>query len=147
MQAIESFTGKYRWMSNFHPVDIPFEGRTYMSVEAAYVAAKTLDETERKFIHSLPTSGKCKAFGRNGITLRYDWDHIKLGVMEQLLREKFKERTDLATRLIETGDCEIIEGNWWGDTFWGVCKGKGENHLGRLIMKIRSELQQKINEK
>jgi predicted NAD-dependent protein-ADP-ribosyltransferase YbiA (DUF1768 family) len=35
---------------------------------------------------------------------------------------------------------ELIEGNWWGDTYWGVCNGVGENHLGKLLMKIRDYL-------
>jgi predicted NAD-dependent protein-ADP-ribosyltransferase YbiA (DUF1768 family) len=39
-----------------------------------------------------------------------------------------------------TGDEELVEGNWWNDTFWGVCNGVGENNLGKLLMKIRAEL-------
>jgi predicted NAD-dependent protein-ADP-ribosyltransferase YbiA (DUF1768 family) len=42
--------------------------------------------------------------------------------------------------LIDTGDQELIEGNWWGDVIWGVCNGKGENHLGKILMEVRKEL-------
>lgn len=42
--------------------------------------------------------------------------------------------------LINTGDAELIEGNSWGDTFWGECNGIGENNLGKILMKIRKEI-------
>ena len=41
---------------------------------------------------------------------------------------------------MQTEDAELVEDNWWGDKFWGVCNGEGENHLGKLLMKIRDEL-------
>ena len=43
-------------------------------------------------------------------------------------------------RLLDTGDRELIEGNTWGDRFWGVCRGEGENKLGRILMRVRDEL-------
>jgi hypothetical protein len=42
--------------------------------------------------------------------------------------------------LLATGDKELIEGNTWGDTFWGVCNGIGQNHLGKILMAKRTEL-------
>ena len=60
--------------------------------------------------------------------------------METLVREKFSHNKDLKEMLLETGDAIIEEGNDWNDTFWGVCNGKGENHLGKILMKIREEL-------
>lgn len=61
--------------------------------------------------------------------------------MEELLRIKFSGIDPFLTRaLLETGDAELIEGNTWNDTFWGVCNGEGENNLGRLLMKVREEL-------
>ena len=64
---------------------------------------------------------------------------FKLGITEDVIRQKFNN-PELKEKLIATGDAELIEGNPWGDTFWGVCEGKGENHLGKILMKIRSEL-------
>lgn len=52
----------------------------------------------------------------------------------------------LKKKLLETGDAELIEGNYWHDNTWGQCycprcKNKiGENHLGKLLMKIRESL-------
>ena len=59
--------------------------------------------------------------------------------MKILLRQKFGDAW-LRAKLLATGDAELIEGNYWHDTFWGMCNGKGENHLGRLLMEVRSEL-------
>lgn len=137
---INSFTGEYRWLSNFWPCDVTFEGMDYSTVEAAYVAAKTLDTEIRKQIQSLSTPGKCKSFGRK-IKLRDDWRDVRIDVMRSLLLQKFSYGTELATKLIDTGDCEIVEGNEWGDTFWGVSGGHGSNHLGKILMDIRRQLQ------
>lgn len=115
----------------------------FPTLENAFQAAK-LDDLEvqirEQFLHIGP--GDAKRLGRT-VKLRKDWESIKLDVMEQMLRQKFKEGTFLARQLIETGLAELIEGGV-GDDFWGVDKnGKGFNHLGRLLMKIRAELQAK----
>lgn len=136
---ILEFQGENRWLSNFWPCNVVLDDMEFKSVEAAYVAAKTTDLNIRKAIQDLPKAGDCKRFGRK-IKLSPYWDGQKLQVMEYLLRQKFKAGGDLAKRLTSTGDCKIIEGNNWGDTFWGVCNGKGENNLGKILMKIRSEL-------
>lgn len=69
--------------------------------------------------------------------MRDDWDEVKISVMFYLLQQKFSD-PHLWSLLIATGDQPIAEGNQWGDTFWGVCRGKGENHLGKMIMAIRA---------
>lgn len=139
-RAITRFQGEYRWLSNFWPAGILYDGFFYMSTESAYQAAKARTIEERA--EFIPLSAKeAKRKGKH-LDIRDDWNQVKLKVMEDLLRLKFNPviHPDLYTKLIETGNAELIEGNTWGDTFWGVCKGKGENHLGRLIMKIREEL-------
>lgn len=111
----------------------------YPSVEHAYVAAKTLDLEQRKIIQMLPKAGEAKRFGRSKITLRADWtDSFRLSLMEDLLRQKFSI-PELKEKLNSTFPHELIEQNTWGDVFFGVCKGKGENHLGKLLMKVREE--------
>lgn len=136
---ILEFQGDYRWLSNFWPCSVSLEGMQFNSVEAAYVAAKTTDAAVRKQVQELAKPGDCKRFGR-GIKLRHDWETVKLQVMEELLRQKFTKGSALASKLIATGTSKIEEGNRWGDTFWGVCRGEGSNHLGKLLMKIRTEL-------
>lgn len=135
MNPITAFEGEYRFLSNFFPCHIVMDGASYGSVEAAYQAAKT-DDVEKRIPLQTASASTAKRLGRT-LPLRPDWNTCRLAVMELLLRQKFAIGTDLRNRLDATAPRELIEGNWWGDTFWGVCRGKGENHLGKLLMKIR----------
>lgn len=138
MKAITEFQGDYRWLSNFWPVDIVLDGNTYPSVEHAYVAAKRKDPAFRRAVLNAKTPGAAKRLGRNCI-VRSDWPSVKLQFMEAFLRQKFAD-PELRALLVATGTANIVEGNNWRDRYWGVYQGEGQNHLGRLIMKIRSEL-------
>lgn len=134
---IKSFSGDYRFLSNFYPVEVVLDGVTYPSVENAYQAAKTLDLEKRKdFLNC--TAAKAKHLGRQ-LVIRNDWADIKLTVMKQLNEQKYM-RPDLRKMLCETYPLDLVEGNTWGDTFWGVCDGKGSNHLGKILMSIRMQL-------
>ena len=137
---IDKFDGKYAFLSNFYSSPIqPFDdGILYPTVEHAFQAQKTLNISIRKEIAAQPTPGKAKAIGRN-IILRSDWRDIRIQVMYRALKAKFKD-TELAQKLLSTGNEKLVEGNWWGDKYWGVCDGIGENNLGELLMKIREEL-------
>jgi len=137
VSAITSFSGPFRFLSNFYPVRILYGHVVWPSVEHAYQAAKTSDVGARLALLPLKP-GEAKRAGRK-LVLRPDWDLIKLGTMEFLLRTKFAY-SEFESKLLATGRRELIEENWWGDTFWGRCRGEGGNHLGRLLMKIRSEL-------
>lgn len=137
-EKIGSFDGLYRFLSNFWPVKIPFEGITYPSVEHAYQAAKTLDVQLRHRIAVLPMPGQAKRMGGT-LELRSNWGQLKFSYMELLLRYKFMNPMERKW-LLRTGDAYLEEGNTHGDRIWGVCRGRGENHLGKLLMKIRSEL-------
>lgn len=135
---IDCFAGRYSFLSNFFPSSITWEGLTYRSVEHAYQASKTLDLGWRKKIADEYFASSAKKLGRQA-PLRDSWEVVKVDVMDQLLRLKFRSPR-LKQLLLETGNEELAEGNYWGDTFWGVCEGVGENHLGKLLMEIREEL-------
>jgi ribA/ribD-fused uncharacterized protein len=139
MEKIEQFSEDFRFLSNFYPSAIVYEGMAYASVEHAYQAAKTRKLGDKAYVAAARTPGEAKQRGRQ-VPIRKDWDEIKLGVMEELLRLKFYSGGPLAARLCYTGNAELIEGNHWSDTFWGVCEGKGRNHLGKLLMARRREL-------
>lgn len=136
--AITSFSGEYSFLSNFYPAKVKYGQILYPTVEHAYQAAKTLDLDTRQYISQLPTPGKAKRAGKN-VMLRLDWGVVRLKVMDNLLRKKFKH-PELATLLLNTVGEDLIEVNTWGDHFFGVCDDVGANHLGKLLMVIRSEL-------
>lgn len=149
MNSIEKFEGRWRFLSNFYECDIEHQGIRYPSVEHFYVSMKCNNEQMingkhytigdfREMIANTPSPGLVKKIGQK-IKVRSDWDNKKLEFMNWAIREKFKD-INLAELLIQTEDIDLIESNTWNDTFWGVCNGKGKNHLGKILMKVRDEL-------
>jgi len=141
-KKINSFSGKYRFLSNFYPSEIKFGSIDYSTVEHAYQATKTLDEEVREIISKAPTPQTAKRLGRK-LMIRDDWEKVKLGIMLCLVRMKFSENIVLRDKLLLTANVELIEGNYWNDRFWGKCNGEGKNHLGLLLMQVRDELEEK----
>lgn len=141
MSMIDRFDGKYRFLSNFWPHPVAYDGAVYPSNEAAFQAAKCIDPADRKPFESM-NPGEAKRAGRR-VKLRSDWESVKVSVMTEIVREKFAPGSDLAEKLLATGDAELVEGNDWNDTFWGMCRGRGRNELGKILMKIRGELRNK----
>lgn len=138
---IEKFSKIHAFLSNFYPSPIIWEGHEYATVEHAYQAAKTLNLEEKEDIRLAPTAAIAKRLGRQA-KVRSNWDTVKVGVMRELLARKFAVGSVLSSLLLDTKDEELKEGNWWGDTFWGVCNGKGENWLGKLLMERRAILRE-----
>jgi ribA/ribD-fused uncharacterized protein len=151
---INSFRGRWCFLSNFHPCEITYQGIKYPSVEHYYVSMKVKNDQQingryftaadcREWISKLDSPGLAKKIGQT-LKVRSDWDVVKLSIMEWGVREKFSDES-LREQLLQTGDEEIIEGNTWHDTYWGQCTcpkcgGKGENYLGKILMKIRNEI-------
>ncbi|MCC7422631.1 MAG: NADAR family protein [Planctomycetaceae bacterium] len=136
---IDSFRGTYRFLSNFWPAEVVYEGTRYASVEHAYQAAKCLHRSEKEMVRTAATPGQAKRLART-VTVRFDWEEIRVGVMRDLVRLKFRTHADLAAMLVATGEARLVEANSWGDTFWGECRGEGQNRLGRILMEVREEL-------
>ncbi|GEM_PF-207837 len=136
MNEISAFTGKYAFLSNFFAAPIRYENQTWPTVEHAYQAAKTLVCNEKERVRRAATPGAAKKLGRR-VSLRRDWDAVKIGIMQDLVRAKFDQHPELRNLLIETKDAQLVEGNTWNDTFWGVCNGRGRNELGQILMNLR----------
>ena len=138
MAQIISFTGPNFFMSNFYPCEVAFEGRVYKSSEHAYIAAKTTDDNIRAYVSAQSTPSAAKKVGRS-IPLRENWNDSRINYMRIILESKFGDY-GLRDKLDATKGYELIEGNTWGDTFWGQCDGKGQNNLGKLLMSIRDDI-------
>lgn len=135
---------RYAFLSNFYEAPILCWGLTYGSAEAAFQAQKCLTDEERlPFTRARPAG--CKAMGRR-VKLRADWEQVKVGLMEEIVMAKFSQNEDLKRKLLATGDKRLIEGNTWGDTFWGVDlrSGRGQNHLGEILMRVRAKLKASV---
>ena len=131
---IGPFSGEFRFLSNF------WVDKDGFCVEKHYQASKTNDPEWKQRILNAKTPGEAKRLGRSA-PIRPDWESVKLPEMEGFLRHKFS-RSPLREQLLDTYPHQLVELNTWGDFFWGVCRGMGKNHLGRLLMKIREEATQ-----
>lgn len=139
MNTIESFNGPHRFLSNFYPSPLAYTTIVYPTVEHAFQAMKTLNHTERQAIAQADSPGYAKRLGR-GVSLRPDWEQIKDEVMYRLVLKKFTDHGDLRGKLFLTMQDQLVEGNTWNDTYWGVCNGHGRNQLGITLMRVRDEL-------
>ncbi len=147
---MNDFSGKNSFMSNFYPcyiLDRKYD-ILFSSSEHMYQSRKTNITREKLDIQECMTPGKAKRQGRL-VTLRSDWETIKIKVMEEVLFEKFTQNPQLARELLATGIQTLVEGNHWHDTFWGVCYcsecgGNGMNWLGTLLQQLREKLRKGI---
>ena len=143
--TIHEFQGDYRFLSNFWDSPIPIPGvGTFATAEHLYQALKTTDRAEVAQVLHAPTAGQAKRMGQN-LTLRSDWDAVKLRAMQITVSRKFYANYDLLQMLWNTGDSPLIEGNHWHDNYWGscscaACADKPKlNRLGYILMDLRSE--------
>lgn len=138
--VIYAFRDEYDFLSNFYSCQIEYQGLWYQNAEAAFQAQKCIHEEDKQLFCGLPAA-KAKRRGRQ-VPLRSDWECVKLGFMEEIVRAKFLQNSHLAGKLLATKERQLVEGNTWGDTYWGVDirTGQGENHLGRILMQVRNEL-------
>jgi hypothetical protein len=139
-KEIKSFkTERYSFLSNMYPCKIVYDGLTFQNSEAAYQAAKCRDAEDKLRFVSL--NGYQAKYLAKTIPTKIGWHNTKIDTMREIIQSKFSQNPDLQEKLLETEDAYLIEGNTWGDTFWGMCGGKGENHLGKILMEVRESLQ------
>jgi predicted NAD-dependent protein-ADP-ribosyltransferase YbiA (DUF1768 family) len=109
---------------------------------------ETIERSDLPHIFSLQSmtpggSKKVANYLRRLGYVREDWDEVKVHIMVDLLIQKFAN-DEFFTILQNTGDLYLIEGNAWDDTFWGECKGRGRNFLGRTLMQLRKFSQEEL---
>lgn len=144
---ISRFRGQFGFLSNMYSCQVRYMSQIFPSAEHAFQWAKNPqdDEWAATCTNTLVSSSDIKRLGKK-TKLRKDWDDIRRAVMIEIVRCKFTQNEDLRFQLLNTGTENIVEGNTWHDTFWGVDVTRqpnyGENHLGRILMQVRSELEQ-----
>ncbi len=131
---VRGFQGEYRWLSNFFPCKVIFNEKEFPSAEHAFQYAKVESDPGLKlyFENIKLSAARAKKWGRQ-VPLRSDWPLIKREVMKTILRSEF-ENEELREKLKRLKGYYIEETNGWGDTYWGVCRNKGHNWLGKYLM-------------
>lgn len=138
MEAIREFIDAYAFLSNFYHSPVKYRNLIYLNAEAAFQAQKESCEKDKEQ-YTRMNPAQAKLVGRN-CNLREDWEEIKEQTMYEIVKAKFTQNKALARLLLATGDAYLEEGNWWHDTTWGVCNGVGQNKLGKILMRVREEL-------
>jgi hypothetical protein len=138
MNTINSFKGEHGFLSNFYPSLITVSAWSFPTVEHYFQACKMTTVEDFEAVRTARSPGIAKQLARAKLR-RDDWENVKESFMKFALQEKFKD-LDLRAKLLATGDAILREGNTWGDVYWGVCKGKGQNRLGILLMQVRQEI-------
>ncbi len=135
--VINHFKGEYDFLSNRFGCRFVWQGLKFGSAEAAFQSSKCEDVTERRFYAGCSAD---KAVLRGKEQIPYPgWEAARLSIMESILQAKFEQNPALMEKLKGTGNRILINGNNKQETFWGVdlYSWQGENHLGKIIMKIR----------
>ena len=134
----------YYQFTNFWICHIELDGCKWPTVEHYFQHAKFIDSSlHRPTIKNAPTANQARTRGRDkkyADDIRPDWDTYRLIVMKKALHAKFTQNEELKTLLMSTDTAELIEDSPT-DSFWGIGKkGSGQNHLGRLLMELRTQL-------
>ncbi|MBM4780356.1 MAG: NADAR family protein [Archangiaceae bacterium] len=136
-----SVTGEFGAFSNFslHPIRVA--GVRWPTVEHFFQANKFVGTEQAELIRRARTPAIAAKLGRSRrVTLRRDWESVKVDVMRQALAAKFEQHDDLRVLLLSTGTEALIE-DTDEDVFWGCgSDGRGRNELGRLLVELRERL-------
>lgn len=139
--TLTRFDGFYSCFSNFYLREVKYKDKIYKTKEHAFQCQKATNQKDFDYVFEAPTPFNAKRRARK-IKLKESWPLRRIGIMKEIVLEFFKQHKDLRNVLMSTDSAELIEGNDWGDTFWGVCNGEGENHLGKILMEVRDMLRE-----
>ena len=137
--VIDKFKDDFAFLGNRFRCLFTWEGIQYKSAEAAFLSSMCEDEAERK-VYAQCSIQKAVLKAKEQ-TPYPGWEEARLDIMETILKAKFEQNPDLMKKLLETGNSILINGNSKQETFWGIdlYSWEGENHLGKIIMKIRDK--------
>ena len=138
-EEINRFVGEYDFLSNNYAATFVWEGITWGTAENAFQGSKFSLQQKREAISKMSPE-KAKQHG-NMFSGSAEWEANKIEIMENILREKFSQNPELEEKLFKTGNKVLSNGNNGKDLLWGVDRYsfRGENYLGKLLMKIREE--------
>jgi len=137
-----SKTTEYVWLSNMYMTVFTDKNNfTWRGVESYFQAHKCHCEDDFYNIMKMDCFSARK-YGRS-IQMRDDWHEIKLRVMTDAIRLKFIHEEFLKQKLLDTSGEDLEEYAPWDTkgSYWGIdAHGCGDNHTGKILMKVRGEL-------
>lgn len=145
-QVVGFYEREFYVFSNFSSFEVEWKGRIWKTSEHAYQAShffETAPELVEEIFNSKSAHEAFKIAKANAEKAPKNWEEIKVGIMEDIVRHKLEQNPYVMHKLIQTGDKYIVEDSpkddCWG---WGPNKD-GRNELGKIWMKLRDELVKK----
>jgi ribA/ribD-fused uncharacterized protein len=131
----------YGEFSNFAAFPIEVDGKSWPTSEHYFQAQKFAGTEHEEAIRTTRSPMIAARMGRDRKrALRADWEEVKDEVMATALRAKFTQHPRLASLLLSTGDALLVE-HTKNDSYWADGgDGAGQNRLGILLMRVRTEL-------
>ncbi len=141
-EAVYFFTPAFYPLDNFSAHSVNLWGIQFPTSEHAYQWKKysvAEPELAKQILEAKSPYAVKKISDNNKDKVSAAFHENKLAVMEEILLAKMDQHEDVRVKLMKTGTRTIIE-NSPVDGFWGIEDGSGENHLGKIWMKIRDSL-------
>jgi len=141
-QQVFFYEQEFYVLSNFSAFALEWKGEVWMTSEHAYHSEKFDDPTLLEALRTTRSAHDAmKLAYANHSLYRPDWDEVKLDIMKDILRAKVAQHPYVRKKLLETGQRELVE-NSWRDDYWGWGPNRdGQNHLGKLWMEVRAEME------
>ena len=136
-----SSRAEHGYMSNFARYPVKMDGKTYKTSEHYYQSQKFAGTSWESKVRKVEGPMEAATLGRSKDgPFRKDWDGIKDNVMRKVVEAKFRQHSELARQLLETGDAKLVE-RTTTDLYWGCGdSGTGKNMLGVILMEVREKL-------
>ena len=138
--------GPLGYLANYSNHGFYKNGIYYKTVEHYYQSEKfdNKEITENRINATTPKEASNIGRDRNNIR-KPNFKQIKDDVMYEGVLEKFRQNKDIQEKLLETGNEEIREMTI-DEYYWGVGKDQsGENHIGRILMRVRDKIKEENN--
>jgi ribA/ribD-fused uncharacterized protein len=129
-----------RMLSAFSGHMVEYKGVLYTTAEHAYHCQRY---TDPKIIEEIKSARSAKLAWAASQKYKSEqivgFDDQKVAVMEEIFRAKLDQHEDIREILLGSEDAVIIKS--YPDPFWGIGQdGVGKNEMGKIWMKLRSEL-------
>ena len=130
-------------IGTYSPHGFTLDGYDWLSAEHYVQAMKFAPGAHFMRIHDAPHPAMATRLGRAWFKRRRrDWKANRVTYMTRAMYTKCHAHAEVAARLLETGDRPIVECSTF-EFFWGCGRdGRGENHFGKVLMRVRTKLRE-----
>ena len=137
---IDSFSGKYEFLSMEYPCEIKYGNETYNNAFSLLYSFKTNnDNVKRKIAKLSSLKARQKVAKLTAADINESYEDDKNKYLEITVRAKFDCNPEFKKLLIKTYPAKLINNLNYRDEWLGLRYGKGDNELGKLLTKLRLE--------